>query len=281
MSTSQPHESSGAAPEPPPQAPRMAASAPAPDDGAWEALLTAAARLETVATMLAARAEAPAPPPDPRPQTAALGRIALSLDQTAAQLAGISSAPAARQPAVSQGVVERDCGCVDDRCCDPGCCCWEVRLIAVRMLAGTPLLKPEEPVDGETGLLGIGNGFEAIVYVAADGVGIVHPSLMYPMTLTKPTGQPGGWVTTGSRTINRICFPRNRPRSIDIEIQAMESDEKEPILGGQNEYGTAASSMTLECCGQRAGPVDIDVFFNMGGTGEGAIQVRIDAIRVS
>jgi hypothetical protein len=149
------------------------------------------------------------------------------------------------------------------------------------MLAGTPIPKLEEPVDGETGPLGIGNGFEVIIYVAADGVGIVHPSLIYPMQLTKPTGQPGGWVTTGNRVINRICFPKGRPHAVDIEIQAMESDETEPVLGGRNEYGTAGASMVLECCGQRVGPLDIDVFFNMGGTGAGAIAVRIDAIRVA
>jgi hypothetical protein len=195
-----------------------------------------------------------------------------------------AAAPYRVEPAYRTDVGQRDdCGCGPrDPCCGPNCCCWEVRLIAARMQSGTPIPKPEEPVDGETGILPIG-GFEIVFYISADKVGIVHPSLTYPMSLGKPAGGVGAWVSCGSRLVNRMCFCKGTPKQVEIEVEAWESDEgvTERILGGKDEFGTASATMVLDCCGTQVGPLDIDLYFTLGGTGGGAIQVRVMAYKVA
>lgn len=275
-------------PAPPMPAPAMS---PAEQSG-WESLLTASARLETAASMLAAQLDAARARPEPRPPPA-LAQVAASLDQTAARLTSLGMAPPPPAMSAAGYAVETpywpepgrqdDYGCGPrDPCCGPNCCCWEVRLIAARMLAGTPIPKPEEPVDGEIGILPIG-GFEVVFFISADKVGVVHPSLTYPMSLSKQAGGVGAWVSCGSRLVNRVCFCKGTSKRVELEVEAWESDEGvvERVLGGKDEFGTASATMVLDCCGTQVGPLDIDLYFTMGGTGEGAIQVRVMAYKVA
>jgi hypothetical protein len=184
-------------------------------------------------------------------------------------------APAAA-PRVEQAGARGECGC---DCTSSDCCTFKIMLQQVR--ATRPQIEP--PDVGDVPLLQ--NALECRIYVTADDVGVLIPSLASTLDLRADGLPPGpGPAVVLKREINRIQVRKGTTRIVQLRGEVEEDDTRageQALLAGKNEHGEATGTIALNCCMEEiypSGPLDVDLRY--GGEGRGAVQLMIVAQRV-
>lgn len=161
------------------------------------------------------------------------------------------------------------CGDAPCECTSPNCCCFDIVMTHVRVVD-----MQIEVVDSNITPF---FNMEVQMFASIDGIGTVIPSMFGYLSLHKLLNKPGVWSQV-QRTIGTVCVPKKNPKTILITVDAVEVEQGEPTAG-RDEYGTASSSMTLECCCSTQQTISFEVDFTGGGQGGGTIEVKFAAVR--
>ena len=166
--------------------------------------------------------------------------------------------------------IHNDCNCNGGY--KSKCCCYELILSRVRVIKDQGKLL--EQSDGGI----IDSKMEMIFYASADGVGVVHPNL----TSWIQIGEKSNWLPV-NRLINRISFPENSTKTVQLNLEAMEFETTPTNLNpltSRPELGSNSSIMNINCSCTPP-PVIIEVRLDDYGKGGGIVEGEIIARKVN
>ncbi|MFL5385692.1 MAG: hypothetical protein ACJ8GN_24515 [Longimicrobiaceae bacterium] len=176
-------------------------------------------------------------------------------------------APAPMSRSAYEGVGERDCGCGPCDCVAEGCCAFTVKMSHVRVID-----MQLEPLDSNIAQM------EVRMFASIGGIGAVIPDLTGVLSLHKLVNKPGVWIQV-HRPIGTVYVCKGQPKTVNIECTAVEVEDTivEQAANLRDEYGTASTPMTLDCCCSTPPVVSFEIDFTGGGQGGGTIEVKFTA----
>lgn len=173
---------------------------------------------------------------------------------------------------------KHDCGCEPCACISCECCSFEIWMSHVRVDQMQNPLIDILPTPADSNIVPWGAleiwMFATIDPLRAIGACIPAADPLSNLSLHKQITDPyGPWVTV-NRCIGTVMVKKGVPLTVPLELTVVEreNDSDRLQLGNRDEWGSATTNLTLDCCYSNYSPIQVSVGLTSWGQAGGAVS---------